>query len=245
MIGRRPLAAAVEVVAAADPPPLAPAVAARVAALWAAAQADCGGIMFDGRILNLTERLPHRLSGHFVPYSWFVAQKRDPALVPLLDIKPLAVSGILTVAGSLIFGLRGRDVVADRGLWELAPSGSVDIQALRPDGSVDAAGLLLREAVEELNVEAPWVRDLRPVALLENGRTRVHELCFAAVLDGPPERLRAAFAARDNREYDDLRLVPPGEVAAFVADAAHPIDPGSLALLAAAGHLAEPAAAPA
>jgi hypothetical protein len=234
MIVRRQLAAAVDVVAGTDPPPLAASVAARVAALWQAAQRDCGGIMFDGRILTLTERAPGRLAGHFVPYSWFVAQKRDPALVPILDLRPLAVSGILTIGNSLVFGLRGRDVVADRGLWELAPSGSVDIQALRPDGTVDAAGLLLREAVEELNVDPAWVNGLQPIALLDNGTTRVNELCFAARLDCTPEQLCRAFAGRNNREYDELRLVPARQLTAFVA--AHAIDPGSVALLDAAGH---------
>ena len=236
MIARRPLVADVNVVAGTDPPPLAAPVAARVAALWQAAQQDCGGIMFDGRILTLTERTPGRLAGHFVPYSWFVAQKRDPALVPILDLRPLAVSGILTVGDSLVFGLRGQDVVADRGLWELAPSGSVDIQALRSDGTVDAAGLLLREAVEELNVDPAWVQGLRPVALLDNGKTRVNELCFSARLDCSVDQLRRVFAGRSNREYDELRLVPPGDLATFVA--AHAIDPGSVALLAAAGYAA-------
>lgn len=242
MIARKPLAASVQVVAGSDPPPLPAALAARVAALWEAAQNDCGGIMFDGRILALSECTPARLAGRYVPYSWFVAQKRDPTLVPLLDINPLAVSGILTLGDSLVFGLRGRDVVADRGLWELAPSGSVDIQALRPDGSVDVAGLLLREAVEELNVDPAWLRDIRPVALLKNQHSRVSELCFAARLEGTAERLHRVFAGRGNREYDELRLVPIGDIAAFAAEPDRRIDPGSLALLAAAGHLREAAA---
>lgn len=237
MFERRLLSQETRVVAGDDAPSLPAALAARVAALWQAAQQDCGGIMFDGRILTLTEFAPGRLAGHYVPYSWFIAQKRDPTLIPILDIRPLAVSGILTVGDCLIFGLRGRDVVADRGSWELAPSGSVDLQALRPDGTVDAAGLLLREAVEELNVDPAWVRDIRPIALLENGGTRVNELCFAARLEGSAERLHKAFAGRNNQEYEALRLVPMGDVADFVGDPDRPIDPGSLALLAAAGHL--------
>lgn len=237
MIARKPLAEQVDVIAGDDPSPLPVPLAARVAELWTAAQRDCGGIMFDGRILTLGACTPSRLAGHFVPYSWFIAQKRDPSLVPLLGLSPLAVSGLLTVGDELIFGLRGSDVVADRGMWELAPSGSVDIQALRADGTVDVVGLLLREAVEELNVDPAWVRDIRPVALLQNQRTRVNELCFAARLDGTAERLRQAFAGRGNREYDELRLVPIRDIAAFAATPGQPIDPGSLALLTAAGYL--------
>lgn len=217
-----------------DGPPLDSGLEERIEALWDAAQADCGGTMFNGSILTVFEEREDTLKGRFVPYSHVVAQRRDPDLFEVLGLRPLAVSGILAVDEGYVFGLRGADVVIDRGLWELAPSGAVDAGCLSPDGTADIFGQLRREAEEELNVPGASLRGLNAFVLLHNTATHVTEIGIAGRIACNESALRRAFEGRTNREYDSLRIVPEGEADDFVhCTPGTGIDPTSRALVAA------------
>lgn len=61
-------------------------------------------------------------------------------------------------------------------MWQLPPAGSVDAEAVRPDGSLDLKGQLFRELREGLGLPADWVTELRPLCLMEHPGSHVLDL---------------------------------------------------------------------
>ena len=222
------------VVAEADGEALPDELAERVDTLWSAARAEFGDTLYDGRFLSLTRRKGDTLYGRFLPYRFAVAQRRDPALMGELGVRPLAVTGLLMVDEGYVFGLRGAGVAINRGLWELAPSGSIDPECRQPDGTVDILHQLRGEAEEELNVPAPALRGLRPFALVYNTETGITEVGIAGRIACDAAALRRVFAERRNREYEAMAVVPDAAADAFDGDGlGRGVDPVSHALLAA------------
>ncbi len=221
-----------------DPPALPPDLSRQVDGIWDQALRQSDGILYDGRIFSVERWGDGVLEGRFTPYRRFVAQRREPDLANLLNLRPLAVSGLITVDGNLVLGQRSAVVGSDRGLWELVPSGSVERGCLQADGGVDYVGQLLLEVEEELNVPRDRVVDPMPFGLWTNGQTRVTEVAIAAHFTCPEAELRACFNRRANREYDDLVVIAPGDIALFVRRNAGRVDLASLALLAGRGFLA-------
>ena len=147
-------------------PERSPALRARVAALFERERKDRGTSLFDGPVFSELDRRGDAVVGCFVPYSEWIAQRREPSLVEALAVRPLAVSGLCTVEDQLVFARRAAHVTQDPGCWELAPSGAIDPDARRPDGTVCVATALALELEAELGVPAQRVveRSRAPIA---------------------------------------------------------------------------------
>jgi len=194
----------------APPPVPPPSVVDRVDALWADEVRARGGRLTNGRILSARRCDGPALEVWESSYKHWIAQRRDASLAPWLNVRPLAVSGIVRIGASVALGRRSRDTTQDSGLWDLPPSGG--IEAGRCDDGVsvlDAASQqIVSELDEELNVPASQLAGPpRLVALMVDDASNVIDLVFdlRLVLDG--EVLLARFRDRTNWEYDELRLV--------------------------------------
>lgn len=216
----------------AAPPPPAPEVLARVAAIWRAEKAKRGDALFDGRLFSVSRLAPPLITGWLAPYSWYVAGRHDPALRTVLGVRPLGVTGVMICDEGIVFGRRASTVATDPDLWELAPSGGVDGEFLTPDGGIDLAAQILNELTEETGLPAAVVTPPpRPVALVEDGSSLVTDVGLLLRLGCGAAAVRAAFATKASREYTELAVVAPDALDSFMAAAGDGLGPVSRGLI--------------
>ena len=218
-------------------PDLSPALDRAVERLWRAAcqRVSSGGAgqLFNGRVFSADRITRSDITGHMTEFRRIVAQMDDPSLAPALDLRPLAVCGVLRCAGSgalrragsgalrcaggVVIGRRPSAAVYQPGMWQLPPAGSVDANALRPDNRIDLAGQILAELHEELGLSPIDVSAPVPLCIVEHPGSRVADLGLAMTTHLDADTIRATHQASGNTEYDPLLVVPDAEIAAFVA----------------------------
>jgi hypothetical protein len=204
----------------------------RVDAIWDDEQRRRGNGVTNGRIFSLADRDGPVLRVWETQYKWWIAQRRDPSLSPVLAIRPLAVSGIVGLADGLAFARRAESNTQDSGLWELPPSGGIDDRSRRPGGIIAADVQILAELEEELGVVPQEVATpLCAIAVMEGDADHVVDLVFELRIALSGRELMARFAAMTNREYTALRIVPAADAAAFLAREGGELSPASRALL--------------
>jgi hypothetical protein len=138
-----------------------------------------------------------------------------PALFARLRVRPLAVSGLLTCKGGVVFGRRAADVAFDPGCWELAPSGGVAPESANAAGRIDLARQIKIELEEEVGLAAAEVAEPEILCAIEDDETRVVDIGIALASPLVGAEVRSRHARRSNREYAELAVVAPDDVAAF------------------------------
>lgn len=131
-------------------------------------------------------------------YRSFFARERDPSLRSRIRVRPIGVSGCVTVADDgVVVGRRSGDVTEYPGAWELVPSGG--IPAPSAGSAVDARAAFLTELHEELGVNPSDAHEVRSIGLAHDDSHDTFDICFAATL--PAGRLRP-------HEYSDVVVLP-------------------------------------
>jgi hypothetical protein len=202
---------------AASPPVITPDALARVEEIWQAEKALRGDALFNGRLFSIDRSSPEQITGWLAEYSWFLAQRRDPNLYPLLKVRPLGVTGMLCCADGIIFGRRGGHVEMDAGLWELVPSGGVDGSTVDSNDQIDLGAHLLIEMTEETGIPAAAV--LAPplaFAMIEDQSRCVTDVGLVLQTDLSAHQVNELFAALTNREYIALEVVPASRISRFL-----------------------------
>lgn len=222
-------------------PALPPAIDAAVEHLWQAAirrVAEGGaGKLFNGQVFSADHIAPHEITGHMTEFRRIVAQMDDPALGETLNLRPLAVCGVVQCADGIVIGRRPTGAVYQAGLWQLPPAGSVDHHALRPDGGIDLIGQIITELTEELGLTADQVGEPRPFVTVEHPGSRVTDLGIMLHTDLSGAAIKEAHRARANTEYDPLLVVGTDAIAAFVAELGDALVPPAREFLFRAGLL--------
>jgi len=206
-------------------------VLARIDAIWGKEKALRGDALFDAPLFDLHERDGATLRGAYVPYRFFVAQRRDPLLRKQLNITPVGVAGILRVGEGIILGRRDQASELDAGRWESVPSGGLDDANRLDDGRVDARAQLLDELGEEVGLAPTDITGIRSLGLLHDARDGVHELAFEMTTDLDFDAIRAKHAALGTEEYSEVRWFALDEARAFLATAPGGTTPVTEALL--------------
>lgn len=195
--------------------PVAPAMERRIAALWRQA-VTLRPSLFDGPILSLV-----RLDGTDMVlaracYRHLMAARQDPEIRDALQLRPLAVSGILRCADGIVFGRRADDVTQGGGLWELVPSGGVE--APSTDIAPDLAAAIMQEVHEELGLNAAEVTVMPPVGLVQDEHSGVVDVVMPlhTRLDG--RSIQERHARHANREYSTLYVTSTPDSFAERAD---------------------------
>jgi hypothetical protein len=222
----------------------------RIDTLWdqAAERVEAGGAgrLFNGLVFSIDSFAPDRVTGHLTEYRRVIAQVEDHALFAHLGIRSLAACGVLRCSDGIAIGRRPAGAVYQPGMWQLCPAGSVDVGAWRPDeagtqpivtGRMDYRAALLTELREELGLEAEIVTGIVPLCVVEHPGSHVCDfgMSLETAIDG--DALLTAHRSGGNGEYDPLRIVPIGELPAFVHWAGASLVPPAPVFLARAGWL--------
>ncbi|MEX2451987.1 MAG: hypothetical protein WD407_14110 [Rhodospirillales bacterium] len=214
-----------------------PSAQERIEAIWRQEKAARGDALYNGRVFNLTSITPGEITGFYVDYAAVLAQHRDPDLFNDLNLRPLAVCGIVSLKQGLIFGLRNDNLTADPGMWELAASGGVDDSVRGENGAVDFQEQFLGELCEELNLPSDAVSAISAVALLEDLKTHVCDLVLDARLSIGAETLFPLFNECGRDEYTAIDVIPESGVKGFVQLMKGSVTPASLHILSHKGYI--------
>ena len=194
-------------------PALAADLESEVERLWQAEQRSRGKPLFNGHILSATEVGPARIAGRRVEYRCLVAQRARPELFEALGVRPVAVSGILRCPDGVVFGRRARSSAQDPGLWELVPSGGVDMAGIAEAGLIDIRNQMLTELNEEVGLSAGQVTVSAPFCLIEDHESKVLDIGLA--LTAPALTADIHYASSE-REYDELAVIPQAGLKHFL-----------------------------
>ena len=151
-------------------------VQARVESIWQSEISTRASPPFNGLLFSVTNYGSDQIVGWFAEYKQFLAQRRDPSLTTVLNIKPLAVTGLLACHDGIVIGRRSNNVEQDGGLWELVPSGGVDGSKLNCDGEPDVTAKILDELNEEIGIHASAIDHITPFALIEDTSSGVFDI---------------------------------------------------------------------
>ncbi|WNK01377.1 hypothetical protein L2D14_08070 [Thalassospiraceae bacterium LMO-JJ14] len=215
-------------------PHLSAEILAQVDAIWREERARWGDRIFDNKIFTVRGWSDSEIFGSFVDYRLFYTQLKKPELFPVLNIRPLAVSGLVLTDNGVVFGLRNRSSAQHPGLWELVPSGGIDTETERSEGVIAYEDQLLAEASEELGIPASAVTEPFPFILIHDTNSHAIDIGLFLRTHVSGEEVRRAFEASDNHEYDRLQMVTTEELGHFLAENEPNIVPVSLSMLAAA-----------
>lgn len=129
-------------------------------------------------------------------------------------IRPLGVKGLATHHGQVLVGRRSARTGSYPGCWEYVPGGGVEPPVA--GGPVDTCDVLRRE----LREESGWIAKgpVVPVAVFLDEAAGTWEVLHTVTV-GPAEGATVEDSP-PGWEYDELRLVQPGECPEPVSDAA-------------------------
>lgn len=184
--------------------------------LWQAEQARRGKALFNGKIFSAVEITPDTILGRIVEYRHLIAQRAKPELFDVLNVRPVAVSGLFECANGVVFGRRSGAMTQDAGLWELCPSGGLDTSKTAAGGKMDYRAQILTELSEEIGISHDDVTEIRPFCLVDDLDSHVIDIGIALTSRLSSDEVLATHRAAATKEYDELLIVPHDEVAQFV-----------------------------
>ncbi len=194
--------------------------------IWRGEVEKLGHHVFNGRLLSMVELTPNLMVGEFVEYKHYLAQKRRPALEPFLHIKPVGVSGRTHVGDYFLFGKRSQNVLLDKGMFELVPSGGVDPQSQVGDRIAIEKQIEI-ELYEETGIDPALIERIKPLALMIESDAFIYEVCLDITLK--KEALEIPLG--HNKEYDELLWIERQEIPKFKQEHLGEIVPASLRIL--------------
>lgn len=184
--------------------------------LWQGALASTDNNLFDGTILSVSQITETAIIVQHSSYRYFYAQQAVPSLFNVLNVRPLACSGVLHCKDGLVIARRAPDVFLDPGYWELAPSGTMDSEAVDARGNVDFSSFLLRELQEELSIEPKEAHVRGVVGLYEHLHAHGIDIAMEIETKLSATEVRNRFSAKENPEYDAIDIVPAHQMDAFI-----------------------------
>jgi len=190
--------------------------------VWEQEKTKLHGRLYDGVIFSLASVDNQRIVIRQATYSLLWVQRLRPDWWPTdFGVRPVGVTAVLICGDHVVFGKRAA-VASHAGLWEPAPSGS--LQAPDPVAQVHA------ELSEELGLPRTALQALELRGLVDDGE--VVDLVFRA--DSGSEGCERIRAHR-SPEYSEIALVPRLDVESFLRSRGHELIPGTREMLRIAG----------
>jgi hypothetical protein len=202
----------------------------QVEALWQMEQTRRGTALFNGSLLSAIESSSEQIVGRVVEYRLLVAQRARPELYAVLQVRPVAVSGLLECPDGIVFGRRAVTVTQDAGSWELVPSGGLDASRFEP-GEINFLSQILAELQEEVGIGIESLSSVTPFCLVECLESHVLDIGIAMMTPLAGAALIRMHGIAGSKEYVELRVVARTELADFMRSEASNLAEVSAALI--------------
>ncbi len=149
---------------------------AKVDQIWAEAQSQNEGILFNGKLLVFKSFENGKLIGRFIDYKYYrAAQSNLSLLKSVLNVKPIAISCICRYQNEILIGRRTMTVTGFPGCYELVPSGGISLDAIE-NGKINIKKQALLELEEEADIFPGSVESCIPLALIYDVNTSTYEI---------------------------------------------------------------------
>lgn len=198
---------------------------------WEREQNERGVRLVNNPILSYLGFDGYAIHGRFVEYRHYIASRRRPDLFPPRLVCAMGISGLTLVAGGVVFAQRSARVTCYPNLWELVPSGSIDLVGLRDDGTLDFRAALAAELAQEVNIEVPDLAALRPYALIYDPNIRTCDIALALDTGLSPDVFLDRARERHEDEYQAVECVTFDHLDDFVRRVGDAIIPVSHTML--------------
>ena len=111
-------------------------------------------------------------------YRHFIAQLREPGLFGELQLRTLAVSGLVRSRHELLLGRRSAQATQDAGRWELVPSGG--LSPVAGGSNLEGTAMVFEqcyvELEEETGIPRSSVESAQAFALVEDPEAHVIDI---------------------------------------------------------------------
>jgi hypothetical protein len=138
--------------------------------IWKESEEKFG--LYNGWIFALTNFSKTKLSGHFVPYKYHVAQIVSPELYCDIKLRSLGVSSLVMCKDSILIGKRPKKTLLYPSLYELAPAGNCD------KSTKSVKRQLLREFYEETGLKREDILSCQILGLFYSPDTHIADVGF-------------------------------------------------------------------
>lgn len=180
------------------------------------------------KLFCLKTRKAERLSGEFIEYKYYFAQKKSKNLKEKLRLTPLGVSGCIYIDDSFVMAKRSAYITSYPGFYELVPSGGLNEMHVGLQGVIDFNYQLLTELREELGISQSLVQDTKPFALIFDQQDRVFDLGILISLKIDAAQILPYLKA--NAEYDMPFLLSTKSIESFIVQNFQKVVPTTLAM---------------
>ncbi len=183
-------------------------------AIWQAASEQSDSKLFDGKILCALEISSKALVCSIIPYRFFYAQRQSNMIRNALQIKVVAVSGLIFHHGLLYFGRRSLSITQYPNFIELVPSGSIDADSVVTNGKADFCKQLENELIEELSVKKKAVSSIEPLLLAFDRQENTWDICCRIILKA--DATKSIDKNFESQEYQEIICVHLTELVNFL-----------------------------
>jgi len=232
MITVRSVRQEIVVLERAEMPPPSSHVLRHIEDLWNGERQRRGSTLTNGCLFSVESVTETGMTVWPAQYKWWIAQRSDPSLRAILNLRPLAVTGVTWVSDEVVLARRARYTIQHADAWELAPSGSVSHECRNKDGMVVCEYQILSELGDELNVSpSDLAQAPKPIAVMENDADDVVDIVYDLRFRFGAQDLYNRFAVRSNDEYTEIRVVDRAAIASFAIDRCCKVSSEAQALL--------------
>ena len=192
----------------------APEIEEKISQIWSNEEKKRGKNLFNGPILSFVNFTQNVIEAKVEDYRSLIAQAHSPHLYDLLKIRPLAVSGFVSVDCQILFGKRALHVTQNPGMWELVPSGGLTPAAFSKGKELAVQEQLFEELREELGLNRSMVNAVIPFLLIEDTLSHVIDIGVEVALSGSRAQIDALSTKRSD-EYSEISWVEASQIEDF------------------------------
>ncbi len=158
----------------------------------------------DGALLSVASIQRDCIEGHTIAYQEWrrQAKERGP-----LKVRPLAVTGILSCEDLYLMGKRRKDAMEDPRSFEFVPAGGIDLSGGILRQAPSPIDQLVKEAKEELLLDAHELGTIRFIICAENTRSGVVDLVYRAQINLSIELAQRRMNSVPLCEHSELTFV--------------------------------------
>lgn len=178
----------------------------KINSIWEIEKARKSKKIYNDHLLSFINFENNVLNARFTDYRSYLAQNSSPDLYDVLQIRPLAISGLVKFKSQIIFGKRAPDVSQDAGKWELIPSGSLTLNTIEEQFYI--------ELQEELGLPKNLVKSLKTFVLVEDTKSKVIDIGLEVELTGVKKDIEF-FMQKRSTEYSNIQWVHETSVTQF------------------------------
>jgi hypothetical protein len=188
--------------------------------IWQTATQNDQNMLFNGQLFSVQDVTQKSITVRPTEFKYFHAQVNDPdaTMSNALWVHPLACSGVVTCEDGIIFAQRSTQVTLDRGLWELAPSGTFDNSCVVDGTYLSPTVLIQTEMREELGIPNNRIIAQTLKGGITNHETGALDLVIGIELDAGRSDIENYFSNRLCDEYMRVRVVPKCAINQFVEE---------------------------